>query len=107
MTIINTFAKFDTSLKDHIEQVCRNAKMLSWNIQNYIIRCLADFVRDGMKEYISKSTYYAIIADEVTESCSKKKVLLMCLKYLRYIDGEPWIYETFFDSTHVKGPFTG
>ena len=76
LAIVNTFAKFDTILKDHIEQGSRNAKMLSWNIQNDIISCSAEFVRDRIKEHISKSTYYAIIADEVTERYSNKEVLL-------------------------------
>ena len=102
LAIVYTFAKFDTILKDHIEQGSRNAKMLSWNIQNDIISCLAEFARDCIKEHISKSTYYAIIADEVTERYSNKEVSLICLRYLRYINGEPRIYETFFDSTHIR-----
>ena len=94
MAIINTFAKFDAILKDHIKQGSRNGKMLSWNIHR-------------IKENISESTYYAIIADEVTERFSNSKVLLICLRYLRYINGEPQIYENFFDSTHIKGRATG
>ena len=70
MAIIDTFAKFDTFLKDHVEQGYRNAKMLSWNIKNDIISCLAKFARDRLKEHISESTYYPIIADEVTERYS-------------------------------------
>ena len=80
LAIIYTFAKFDTILK---VQVSRNEKTLSWNIQNGIISCLVDFVRGRIKEYISESTYYAIIVDEVTERYSKKKKLLICLRYLR------------------------
>ena len=30
-------------------------------------------------------------------------MLLMRLRYSRYINGEPWVYEIFFDSTHIKG----
>ena len=37
--------------------------MLSWNIQNDIISCLAEFVGDRVKEHISESPHYAIIAD--------------------------------------------
>ena len=107
LAIVNTFAKFDTILKDHIEQGSRNAKMLSCHIQNDIISCLAEFVRDRTKEHISKSTDYAIIADEVTERYSNKEVLLICLQYLRYIKGDPRTYETFFDSMHIKGRPTG
>ena len=81
--------------------------MLSWNIQNDIISCLAEFVRDRRKEHISESTYYAIIADEVTEKYSNKEVLRMFLRYSRYINGEPRIYQIFFDSAHIKGQPTG
>ena len=49
LAIGDTFAKFDTILKDHIKQGSRNAKILSWNIQNDIISCLAEFVRDRIK----------------------------------------------------------
>ena len=45
--------------------------MFSWNIPNDIISSLADFVRDSIKEYISESTHYAVIADEVTEKVFK------------------------------------
>ena len=41
------------------------------------------------------------------ERYSNKEVLLICLRYLRYINGEPRIYGTFFDSTHIKGRPTG
>ena len=64
-------------------------KFLSWNIQNDIINCLADFVRDRIKDHTSESTYYATIADEVTEKYSNKEVLLICLRYLRYVNVEP------------------
>ena len=94
LAIVNTFAKFDTILKDHIEQGSRDAKILSWNIQNDIINCLAEFVRDHIKDHTSESAYYATIAvtiavDEVTEKYSNKEVLLICLRYLRYVNGEP------------------
>ena len=49
LAIGDTFAKFDTILKDHIKQGSRNAKILSWNVQNDIISCLAEFVRDRIK----------------------------------------------------------
>ena len=67
LEIINTFAKFDTILKDHIKQGSRNAKMLSWSIENYIISCLTEFVRDHIKENISELTYYVITGDGVNE----------------------------------------
>ena len=46
--------------------------------------------------------YYKLIADEVTEKYSNKDLLLICLRYLIYVNRERRTYETFFDSTHVK-----
>ena len=63
LAIINTFSNFDASLKDYIEQGSRNVKMSSWDIQNDIISCFAEFVRDRIKEHISELMRDAIIAD--------------------------------------------
>ena len=56
VAIINTVAKFDTIIKNQIEQGSRNAKRLSWNIRNDIISCLGEFVEDCIKEHISELT---------------------------------------------------
>ena len=56
LVIVNKFAQFDTIIKDQWTYNY-NAKMLSWNIQNDIISCLAEFVENGIKEYISESTH--------------------------------------------------
>ena len=107
LAIINTVSNFDTSLSNYIEQGSRNAEISSWDIQNDIISCFAEFVRDRVKEHISELMYDAIIADWVTERYSNKEVLLICFRYLRYINGEPRKYKTFFDSAHIKGRPTG
>ena len=52
--------------------------MLSWNIQNDIISCLTEIVRDRIKKHVSEPTHNAIIADGVTESYSNNQVLLIC-----------------------------
>ena len=102
LAIINTFAKLDTILKNHMEQGSPNAKMLSWNILKDVVSCLEESVRDRLKGDISESTYYKLIADEVTEKYSNKDLLLICLRYLISVNRERRTYETFFDSTHVK-----
>ena len=42
----------------------------------------------------------------VADRYLNEKVLLICLIHLRYINGEPRIYETFFVSTHINGRAT-
>ena len=56
LAIVNTFAKFDTIIKDQCSYN-HNAKMSSWNVRNDIISCLAKFVENCIKEHISESTY--------------------------------------------------
>ena len=43
----------------------KNAKMVSWQIQNDIIECLSEFAWSKIKDEIPD--YYAIITDEVTD----------------------------------------
>ena len=49
----------------------KNAKMVSWQIQNDIIECLSEFVRSKIKVEIPD--YYAIIANEVPDRLSNNK----------------------------------
>ena len=77
LAIVNTFAKFDTILKENIEQGFRNAEFLSWDIQNDIISCKGAYFRINV----------LCNTDEVTERQSNKKVFLICLRCLRYING--------------------
>ena len=45
-------------------QGAKNAKMISWQIQNEIIECLPEFTRSEVKDEIPD--YYVIITYEVT-----------------------------------------
>lgn len=74
MAFTKIFAKFDTIIKNHIEQGSCDAKMLSWNIRNDAISYLREFVEDCTKEHISESAYYTIISDEMVRRCSNEKV---------------------------------
>ena len=56
----NAFPKFDAILKDYIEHGSCHTKMLPWNVENDIISCLAEFVRDPIKEHISESMYSSV-----------------------------------------------
>ena len=47
--------------------------------------------------------YYTIIADEVTDRFTNKEILLVCLRFLKLIDGEVCI----LDSVYIAGRATG
>ena len=82
--------------------------MISWKIQNDIIAAIAEFVRKRIRDCLSGETkYYAIIADEVTDRHANVEILLVCLRYLDFINDNLVMQETFLDSVHVEGRTTG
>ena len=58
---------------------------------------------------MEKTKYFSITVDGVTDRCSNKEILLMCLRFLN-IDRKisvPVIEETFLDSSHIQRRPTG
>ena len=109
IAILKGFANMDDTLKNHLENGPKNAKLCSAKIQNEIIACIAKFVQMKIKDIVEKTKYFSIITDEVTDRYSNKEILLLCLRYLN-IDhkiGVPVIEETFLDSNHIQGRPTG
>ena len=109
IAILKGFANMDDTLKNHLENGPKNAKLCSTKIQNEIIACITKLVRMKIKDIVEKTKYFSIIADEVTDRYSNKEILLLCLRYLN-IDrkiGVPVIEETFLDSNHIQGRPTG
>ena len=51
--------------------------------------------------------YFSVIADEVTNRLSNSEVLLLCLRYVTFLNEKPKICETFFDSRHIQGRPSG
>ena len=84
--IINPFATLDAVLIGHLEKDAKNAKMVSWQIQNDIIKYLIEFVRSKTTD--ETPDYYAIIAAEFTHRFSNKKILLLCLSYVRFCENK-------------------
>ena len=58
-----------------------------------------------IKDIVEETKYFSIIADEVTDRYSNKKILLLCLRYLNISHkiGVPVIEETFLDSNYIQG----
>ena len=105
--ILELIAKYDPIVKEHLKNGQRNAKVLSWKTQNDIIANAAFVIKNQIKEMISSDKFYAVIGDEVTERFANKEVLLVCLRFLNSINGEPKVEETFFQSMHMKGRTSG
>lgn len=69
-----------------------NAKYLSNTIQNEILECLSDMVRESIIQEVKDSEVFSVIADE-TKDLKKSEPLSLELRY--YYDGA--VHESFLD----------
>lgn len=81
MHFIQWKAQFDDILKQHLETAPGNAKYLSAKIQNEMITCCGEEIRDRIVAEIQKSKYFTVLADE-TSDISGMEQLTICIRYL-------------------------
>ena len=58
IAILYAFADMDLILKEHLDHGARNAKMISWKIQNEIIATTEQLIRCRIKEIIAEGGGY-------------------------------------------------
>lgn len=76
---------FDDVLSQHLETAPGNAKYLSPIIQNEMISCCGDEIRDCIVRRIQKSKYFSVLADE-TADISGTEQLSICIHYVSESD---------------------
>lgn len=64
-------SRFDSILRNHLDSSPRNARYLSPQIQNELISCLGDEIRESVVKQIEKSKFYSVLADETTDESTK------------------------------------
>ena len=69
-----------------------NAKYISNTIQNEVLECLSDMVREEIIKEVKESKVFSVIADE-TKDLKKKEQLSLVLRY--YYNGA--VHESFLD----------
>lgn len=74
-----------------------NAKYTSGTIQNEILECLANMVRDDIVKEVKESEVFSVIADE-SKDLQKKEQLSLVVRY--YYSGA--IHESFLDFQHAQ-----
>ncbi|XP_068762515.1 zinc finger MYM-type protein 1-like [Montipora capricornis] len=74
-------SRFDSILRNHLDSSPRNARYLSPQIQNELISCLGDEIRESVVKQIEKSKFYSVMADETTDESTKTQ-LSICVRYL-------------------------
>ena len=63
-------------------------------------------MRKHIRYVLDNLKFFSVIADEVTDRCVNKEILLLCLRYVNLLQDKPTIQETFLDSVHVQGRST-
>ena len=80
-------------LGDHFETAPKNATYKSKTIQNQIIDCIGDSIKEKIIDEIKDAGIFSILADE-TPDVSRKEQMLISLS-LRYVDTKGIIQEKF------------
>lgn len=91
LEILEMIAKHDPVV-DKKMKGAQNAKYTSSGIQNEILDCLANMVREEIIQEVKESAVFSVIADE-TKDLKKKEQLSLVLRY--YYNGA--VHESFLD----------
>lgn len=86
---------FDYVLSQHLETAPGNAKYLSLIIQNDMISCCGEEIRNCIVRRIQKSKYFSVLADETADISGTEQLPI----YIHYVS-ESDHFEIFLDSVH-------
>ncbi len=89
--IMDLIAKHSPLIDNKLKAV-GNAKYTSNTIQNEILECLSDMVRESIISEVKENKYFSIIVDE-TRDLKKKEQLSLVLRY--YYNGA--VHESFLE----------
>lgn len=83
----------DQNLEKHLrETACRNAVYTSKTIQNDLIQCCGEEIRNTIIKRIKEAKYFSMIFDETTDAAHESQ-LTFCVRYCH----QGYIYEDFLD----------
>ena len=71
----------DTNLKDHLKSCKRNASLVSKTIQNELIACAGNIVKEDIVRDVKNAKFWTIMADE-TQDCAKREQLVIAIRYV-------------------------
>lgn len=100
MAILQSFAKDDPLLSQHLAIHDKKATYTSPDIQNEIIKLCGDHVRDTIVQSCNNSPCFAVIADEATDVSTREQVSL-CIRFLDSKDGILYVREEFIGFIHT------
>ena len=93
----------DTILKDHFERAPKNATYRSKSVQNELIQCCADFIRDKLNTEIKKAKYFSVLAHEASDCSNEEQMSFI----IRSVDENDEIREEFSEFFHCPKGIKG
>lgn len=88
----------NVALAKHLKEASKNAVYTSKTIQNDIIDCIGDHIRDKILGEIKEARWYSILCDEVTDESNREQLSVV----LRFVDSNCNIREEFLDFVDTK-----
>ena len=102
MAILNYAAVADDVLSNHLTQPTNEkAKYTSPDIQNEILNIIGKQIREKIVSDCNKSEYFAILADEATDTSTKEQVSL-CLRFIESGSNRCEVREEFIGFLHAS-----
>ena len=88
--LIQFRSKNDEILQRFIKNCPKNASYLSNTIQNEILEIIADIIRESISCNVSEEfcPFFSIIADELSDDIANKHIMSLCIRYIKFTDGE-------------------
>jgi hypothetical protein len=83
----------NTLLSEHLKTADKNARYTSKTVQNEIIECIGEHIREGILNQVKEAKWYSILCDEVTDISVKEQMSVV----LRFVDSDCNIREEFVD----------
>ena len=83
----------DSLLADHLKTAARNAQYISAQIQNDLISCTGEWIRNKILAEVKSAKFFSVCADEAAECSNKEQLPLV----LRFVDATNSIREEFVD----------
>ncbi|KAL1279365.1 hypothetical protein QQF64_026038, partial [Cirrhinus molitorella] len=80
LAMLDLLGKHDPTVKKRLEQQAKNAKYTSRTIQNELLACLAEMVKEEIMQEVKESVQFSVIVDE-TKDVQKKEQMSIVLRY--------------------------
>ena len=93
----------DSILEHHLNLCAGNARYTSKTIQNELITICGDVIRDSILEEIREARFYAVIADEATDSSNSEQLAIS----VRYVDSNSNPQECFLGFSECSSGVSG